>query len=98
MRVLVVGCGVVGVRAVRQLLSVDGIDSIVIDDIRTGHSLDVVRSMGSLTTRRVYRTVRTYRTVPVYRQGRAVSMRRVSATDCSVAAAFLRAISIVNAK
>lgn len=49
MRVLLVGCGVVGVRATRQLLSVQGLGRLIIDDVRTAHVNDVVRSMGSKT-------------------------------------------------
>lgn len=49
MRVLLVGCGIVGVRATRQLLAVPGVTSLVIDDLRVGHVDDVVASMGGAT-------------------------------------------------
>jgi hypothetical protein len=49
MRILLVGCGIVGARATRQLLTMPGVTEIILDDVRSGHVLDVVASMGSVT-------------------------------------------------
>ena len=49
MKILVVGCGIVGGRAIRQLLSVPGVGEIVLDDPRPEHVADVVASMGPRT-------------------------------------------------
>jgi hypothetical protein len=49
MRVLLVGCGVVGARATRQLLNVPGVDRLVIDDVRSDRVNDVVTSMGGVS-------------------------------------------------
>ena len=49
MRILLVGCGIVGVRATRQLLAVSGIESLIIDDVRASHTHAVVESMGGVT-------------------------------------------------
>ena len=49
MNVLVVGCGIVGGRATRQLLTVSGIDRIVLDDVRDDRVREVVASMGAKT-------------------------------------------------
>lgn len=46
MKVLVHGCGVVGTRAARQLLSVPGVDRLVLSDPRADHVGAVVRSLG----------------------------------------------------
>jgi hypothetical protein len=43
---LVHGCGVVGTRAARQLLSVGGVDELILSDPRTDHVAAVVRSLG----------------------------------------------------
>jgi hypothetical protein len=48
--VLVVGCGVVGTRTARQLLTVAGVTQIVLSDPRTEHIDQVVASLGSLTS------------------------------------------------
>lgn len=40
------GCGVVGTRAARQLLSVVGVDDLVLSDPRTEHVAAVARSLG----------------------------------------------------
>jgi hypothetical protein len=45
-RALLVGCGVVGTRAARQLLNV-GLTSLVIDDPRTSHVDRVIESIGT---------------------------------------------------
>jgi hypothetical protein len=44
--VLVVGCGVVGTRTARQLLTVAGVGQIVLSDPRTDHVAHVVASLG----------------------------------------------------
>ncbi len=46
-KVLLRGCGVVGARAARQMLTVPNIDSIVIDDPRSDHVHRVAHSLGS---------------------------------------------------
>ncbi len=46
MNVLIRGCGVVGSRTARQLLSVGGVESIVLDDPRREHARRVAESLG----------------------------------------------------
>jgi Homoserine dehydrogenase, NAD binding domain len=46
MKVLIRGCGVVGARAARQLLSVASLDSILLDDPRRDHARRVAESLG----------------------------------------------------
>jgi hypothetical protein len=48
--VLVVGCGVVGTRTARQLLSIAGVSHIVLSDPRTEHVEHVVASLGVMTS------------------------------------------------
>ena len=47
MKVLVHGCGVVGTRAARQLLTVPGVDELVLSDLRLDHVAGVARSLGA---------------------------------------------------
>ena len=49
MNVLVVGCGIVGGRAIHQLLGVQGVDRIVLDDPHVGRVDDVVATIGPRT-------------------------------------------------
>jgi hypothetical protein len=46
MKVLIRGCGVVGARAARQMLSVPGVESILLDDPRREHAGRVAKSLG----------------------------------------------------
>jgi hypothetical protein len=48
-KVLIRGCGVVGARAARQMLSVPAIDSLVLDDPRRDHVSRLATSLGSVS-------------------------------------------------